>query len=416
MRYSCISRGWIVNKTYLIFKHEFLQAVKKAGFFILTFIVPVLALLVIGAYQLVTALIEPSAAEVTLVGYVDRVGIFRDQTDQGLIKLIPFASGEEATQALIHKDISEYIVIPADYTSSGTIQRYTLAKELVIPPVTAHLIESFLTWNLLRGEVPPEVIASIVTPLGIEVTRLDESGDIAREQGSIGSIIVPAIFALLLSFALMLGATSLISGLGEEKESRLIEVLFSSVSVRQLLIAKVLALGTAGLLQVTVWLISAPLLLRLASSTFGGFLSNIQLPANFILLGIVYFILGYLLFAILSVTVGGISSSVSEAQSLAMFYVMMLFVPLWFAGLMISFPNNPIWVVLSIFPLTAPVQVMLRLGVSDVPAWQIVTSIALLGISICAGLFFSPKVFRTFMLMYGKRPRLAEIIQGLKTA
>ena len=182
MRYSCISRGWIVNKTYLIFKHEFLQAVKKAGFFILTFIVPVLALLAIGAYQLVTALIEPSAAEVTLVGYVDQVGIFRDQTDQGLIRLIPFASGEEATQALIRKDISEYIVIPADYPLSGTIQRYTLAKELVIPPVTAHLIESFLTWNLLRGEVPPEVIASIVTPLGIEVTRLDESGNIARES------------------------------------------------------------------------------------------------------------------------------------------------------------------------------------------------------------------------------------------
>ena len=239
MRYSCTSRGWIVNKTYLIFKHEFLQAVKKAGFFILTFIVPVLALLAIGAHQLVTALIEPSAAEVTLVGYVDQGGIFRDQTDQGLIRLIPFASGEEATQGLIHKDISEYIVIPADYTSSGTIQRYTLAKELMIPPVTAHLIESFLTWNLLRGDVPPEVITSIVTPLSIEVTRLDESGDIAREQGSIGSIIVPATFALLLSFALMLGTTSLISGLGEEKESRLIEVLFSSVSVRQLLVAKV---------------------------------------------------------------------------------------------------------------------------------------------------------------------------------
>jgi ABC-2 type transport system permease protein len=404
-----------MNKTYLMFKHEFLQTIKKPGFIILTLIVPVLALLAIGGYQLVTTLIEPSAKEVTTVGYVDEVGIFSEQTDQGLITLIPFASREDATQALVRRDVSEYIVIPSDYTSSGTIQRYTLAKELIPPPVTIHLIESFLTRNLLKDDVPSDVITSIVTPLNLEVTRLNENGDIARDQGSIGNIIVPAIFALLLSFALMLGASSLIGGLGEEKESRLIEVLFSSVSVRQLLIAKILALGTAGLLQVIVWLISAPLLLNLASSTFGGFLSDIQLPANFILLGVLYFVLGYLLFAILSVTVGGISSNASEAQTLAMFYIMMLFVPIWFAGLMINFPNNPIWVVLSIFPFTAPIQIMLRLGVSDVPAWQIVTSIGVLGLSIIVALVFSTKIFRTFMLMYGKRPSIAEIIQGLKT-
>ena len=404
-----------MNRAYLIFQHEFLQAVKKVGFIVLTFIVPVLALLAIGSYELVTTLIEPSTGEITTVGYVDQVGIFRDQTDQGLIKLIPFASREEATRALVSKDVSEYIVIPSDYTSSGTIQRYTLAKELMTPQVTSYLIKSFLTWNLLKDDVSPETITSIVSPLNMEVTRLDENGDIAQEQGNIGNIIIPVTFSLLLSFALMLGTQSLISGLGEEKESRLMEVLLSSVSIRQLLIAKVLALGAAGLLQVIVWLISAPLLLNLASSSFGGFLSDIPLPANFLLLGILYFILGYLLFAVLSVTIGGISSSTSDAQNLSMFYVMMLFVPLWFFGVYINFPNSPIWVVLSIFPITAPIQMMLRLGVSDIPAWQIVTSIGLLGLSIFVGLSFSVKIFRTFMLMYGKRPSVAGIMRSLKT-
>jgi ABC-2 type transport system permease protein len=403
-----------MNKTYLMFKHEFLHAIKRVGFIVLTFIVPVLALLAIGAYEMVTTLIEPSAKEVTTVGYVDEVGIFSDQTDLGLIKLIPFASREDATQALINGDVSEYIVIPSDYISLGTIQRYTLAKELSTPTITAYLIESFLIWNLLKDNVSPEVITSIVSPLNLEVTRLDENGDVAKEQGNIGNIIIPAVFSLLLSFALMVGANSLITGLGEEKESRLIEVLFSSVSVRQLLIAKVLALGLAGLLQVVVWLISAPLLLDLASSTFGGFLSDIQLPANFLVLGILYFILGYLLFAVLSVTIGGISSNTSEAQNLSMFYVMMLFVPLWFFGVMINFPNSPIWVVLSIFPVTAPIQMMVRLGVSDIPAWQIVTSLAVLGFSVIAGLFLSIKIFRMFMLMYGKRPSVTEIIRSMK--
>jgi ABC-2 type transport system permease protein len=405
-----------MNKAYLIFNHEFLQAIKKPGYIILTLIVPVLALLAIGVYQLVTSLTGPSEKEVTTVGYVDEVGIFNGQPDQRLFTLVPFASKEDATQALVREEVSEFIVIPSDYTSSGTIQRYTLAKELIPPPVTIHSIESFLTWGLLKDDVPPDVIASIVTPLNLEVTRLDENGVIARDQGNIGNIIVPAVFALLLSLALMISASSLIGGLAEEKESRLIEVLLSSVSVRQLLIAKILALGTAGLLQVIIWLISAPLILNLASSTFGGFLSDIQLPANFILLGVLFFILGYLLFAILSITVGGISSNASEAQTLAMFYLMMLFVPLWFVGLIINFPNNPIWVMLSIFPFTAPIQIMLRLGVSDVPTWQIVTSIGVLVLSIILALVFSTKIFRTFLLMYGKRPSIAEIIQGLRAA
>jgi ABC-2 type transport system permease protein len=278
------------------------------------------------------------------------------------------------------------------------------------------LIESFLAWNLLKDDVSPEIITSIVSPLNTEVTRLDQNGAIAQEQGFIGNIIIPAVFALLLSFALMLGANSLINGLGEEKESRLIQVLLSSVSVRDLLIAKVLAVGTAGLLQVLVWLISLPLILNLASSSFGGFLSDIQIPANFLVLGVVYFVLGYLLFAVLSITFGGISSSTTDAQNLVLIYVMMLFVPLWLGGLMVSFPNSPIWVVLSIFPITAPVQTMLRLGVSDIPTWQIVISIAVLALSVIVGLLLSIKIFRMFMLLYGKRPGLTEIIQVLKTA
>jgi len=405
-----------MHKTYLIFKHEFGQAIKRVGFIVMTLIVPVLALLAIGAYELVTTLTEPSVKDVMVIGYVDEVGIFSDHTDQGLIKLIPYPSREDATQALVQWDISEYIVIPSDYTSSGTIHRYTLAKELSTPAMIPYFIDSFLAWNLLKDEVPPEIITSIVSPLNLVVTRLDGNGEIAQEQGNIGNIIIPFIFSLLLSMAFMFGANSLISGLGEEKESRLIEVLFSSVSVRQLLIAKVLALGTAGLLQVLIWLLSAPLLLNLASASFGGFLSDIQLPANFLLLGVVYFILGYLLFAVFSVGVGGISSSATEGHTISMFYILMGFIPLWFFGALINFPDSPIWVVLSIFPITAPIQMMLRLGVSDIPSWQIVTSVGVLCLSIIAGLYISIKIFRAFMLMYGKRPGLAEIIQGLKTA
>jgi ABC-2 type transport system permease protein len=405
-----------MHKTFLIFRHEFIHTIKRVGYLIMTLIMPVLALLVIGAFELVKAFTEPSVQEITRIGFVDGIGTFNEYTDQGPVKLIQFNSSEDATQALITAQVSEFFVIPADYISSGTIQRYTLSNEMIPSQVTMHWIKSFLNWNLLGDEVPPEIITSVVSPLFMEVTRLEDSGGFAQDQSFIGNIIIPGIYSLLLCMALIFSSTSLISGLGEEKESRLIEVLCSSVSVRQLLIGKVLALGSAGLLQVLVWLISAPPLLRLASSSFGGFLGDIQVPANFLVLGVLYFILGYLLFAIFSVTLGGISSSTTEAQNIGMFYIMSQFIPLWFVGALINFPNNPIWVVLSIFPLTAPIQIMLRLGISEIPAWQIIASISVLALSILAGAFLSFKTFRLFMLMYGKRPSIAEIIEGLRTA
>ena len=296
-----------MNKTYLIFRHEFLKEVKKASFIIMTLIVPLLGLLAIGVFK------------------------------------------------------------------------------LILPPSSA----------------PPQEVVQATQGPG---------------EPNLANIIVPGVFALLLGLALMFGATSLITGLGEEKESRLIQVLFSSVSIRQLLIGKVLALGLAGLLQVLVWLLSTPLLLGLASSSFGGFISKIQIPVNFLVLGIVYFVLGYLLFAVLSIGIGAISSSAREGTTLSLFYTLGSFVPLWLSSLNMFFPNSSIWVVLTIFPVTAPIMTMLRLGTSVVPLWQIITSIAVLVLSIAAGLYLSIKIFRVHMLMVGKRPSLAQLAQSLREA
>jgi len=405
-----------MHKSFLIFKHEFLHKIKSASFIILTLSVPLAALLGIGVFNLAKTLFENPDEVIATIGYVDLTGMFDDHTDMGSTELIPFASREEANQALATGDVAEYFVIPVDYTSSGIIQRYTLEKEASTPAFTAGLIWRFLTLNLLDKKVEPGTIALIVAPLNLEVTWVTKDGEIALEKNNPANIIIPGIFALLLSLALMFGATSLISGLGEEKESRLIEVLFSSVSIRQLLISKVLALGTAGFIQVGIWLISAPLLLDLASSSFSDLLRGIEIPANFIVLGVVYFILGYLLFAVLSIGVGAISSNATEGNALAMFYTMTSFIPLWFLGLMAAFPNSPVWVVLTIFPITAPIQTMVRLGITDIPLWQILTSIGVLVLSILGGLYFAVKIFRMYMLMYGKRPGLRQIVQNLKNA
>jgi ABC-2 type transport system permease protein len=403
-----------MNKTLLIFRHEFLHAIKRKGFIILTLIVPVLALIGIGVFQLVST-DEPPLVETVTIGYVDEAFGFDQYTTQGYIELVRFDTPGDAKTALINGDVSEYFVIPSDYLTTRVINRYTLERQLETPPAITTAIKNFLTSNMLAGEVPPETVELIETPLALVTTRLTETGEVATEQGGYGNIIIPAIFGLLLALSLQAASLYMVEGLGDEKESRLIEVLLSSVSPRQLLTGKVLGLGAAGLVQVVVWLASLPLLLNLASSTIGGFFSTIQLPANFLVLGIVYFILGYLLFAALSAGVGAISSSARDGQPLAMIYAMLVFVPLWFGSLLFIFPNSPIWTVLTIFPLTAPIEVMMRLGVAGIAAWELATSLAVMVLSIIGALALSVKAFRVYLLMYGKRPSWGEIVRSLRS-
>jgi ABC-2 type transport system permease protein len=392
-----------------------MHAIKRKAFIIMTLIVPVLALLAIGVFQLILIASEPPVIETTSIGYVDDVGEFNHYTAQGAIELVRFDTPEAATAALINGDVSEYFVIPSDYMSTGVINRYTLEKEVETPTIIATVIKNFLTSNLLSEKVPPETIYRIEAPLDLVVTRLTETGEVATEQGGYGNVIIPGVFSLLLALSLMLSSIYMIQGLGDEKESRLVEVLLSSVSSRQLLVGKVLGLGTAGLVQVVIWLFSAPLLLSLASSSFGGFISTIQIPSNFLVLGIVYFILGYLLFAALSVGIGAISPNAREGQQLAMIYTLLVYVPLWFSSLLFIFPNSPIWVAMTIFPVTAPVATMLRLGVTDIATWELVVSIAVLVLSIIGILFLSIRAFRIYLLMYGKRPSWGSIIQNLRS-
>ena len=403
-----------MNKTLLIFRHEFLHTITRTGFIILTLALPVLALLGIGIFHITSGIVKPPA-EVTKIGYVDEAGGFDQFTTQGNITLVLFNTPEAATQALIKKDITEYFVIPPDFISTGIIKRYIMQKEVTPPPATTAAIKNFLSSNLLAGKVPTTAIDRVEAPLNLVTTTFTATGAVAPEQGGLTNLIIPGIFSLLLALSLSFSSAYVLQGLGEEKENRLMEILLSSVSTRQLIIGKVLGIGTAGLAQIVVWVISIPLLLNLASSSIGGFISMIQIPANFLVLGVTYFVLGYLLFAVLSASVAAISTTVREGQGLASIFTLFAVAPFWFYSLIMLFPNSPIWVVFSIFPFSAPVLVMLRLGMTGIPAWQLAISIAVVVLSIIGGLLLAAKLLRTYILMYGKRPSLGEIIRNLRS-
>jgi ABC-2 type transport system permease protein len=380
----------------------------------MTLIVPLIVLLLIGVFHLVSGIAGPTGEAVT-IGYVDELGGFQQSTSQGSITLVRFDTSDEATDALVKGEIGEYFVIPSDYISTGVVNRYTLKKQLAASPAVTAAINNFLVANLLAGKVPAATIARIEAPSNLVTTRLTETGEVAPEQGGYGNLVIPFVFGVLLALSIIFSSTYLLQGLADEKENRLIEILLSSVSARQLLTGKVLGMGAAGLVQVAVWAISAPLLLNLASSSIGGFISTIQLPANFIVLAIVYFILGYLLFAVISAAIGAISSNSREGQQLIGVFTLPALIPLWFTSLLMFFPNSHAWVFFTIFPLSAPVEVIMRLGVGVVPAWQLVVSMAVMALAIIGTLLLTIRIFRTYLLMYGKRPGFGEILRNLRT-
>jgi ABC-2 type transport system permease protein len=404
-----------MNKTFIIFRQEFLRTIKRTGFIVLALSLPVIALLAIGVQHVVSGITKPSP-EVTKIGYVDEVGGLDQFTTQGNITLVSFDSPEAARQALINQDIKEYFVVPPDFISTGKIDRYVTQRELAPSTATAAAIENFISSNLLMGKVAADVITRVETPPNLVTTTLTATGAVAPQQGGYASFIVPGVFSFLLALSLIFTSTYVLQSLSEEKENRLMEILLSSVSTRQLLAGKVLGLGAAGLVQVVVWVISFPLLLNLASTALGGLVSILQVPASFWVLGVIYFILGYSLFAVLSASVAAVTSTVQEAQGVAAIYTIFIFAPFWFISLLLIFPNSPVWIAFSIFPFTAPVVTMMRLGLVGVPVWQLAVSAAVLALAIVGGLLLAARLLRTYILLYGKRPGLGEIIRNLRNA
>ena len=403
-----------MNKTLLLIKHEFMVTVKRKAFIILTLAFPILALLGILAGQVVPSMIKPSTT-VEKIGYVDKVGIFNESLTQNNIELVPFYTENEAKIALVNKDVKEYFVITSDYISTALIQLYTLKSEIQPSPTIQSVIKNFLLSNLLKGE-SADIIQRVQAPLNITSTTLTSTGEIAPRQGGFAALILPYIFSILLMIAIFFSSGYLLQGLGEEKENRVMEILLSSVSSSQLLAGKILGLGAVGLVQIIVWLISANFLVRIASSSFGNILGALQVTPDFWILAMVYFILGYLFLAIIYSGVGAISSTAREGQQMSTLFVIPIMIPLYFMGLIMQYPDNIVVKILTFIPLTSPITVIVRLGLSEIPIWELVVSILILVLSIWGCFVLATKLFRTYLLMYGKRPAFKDIIRNFRNA
>ena len=406
-----------MRKTAIILRHEFRQTLKRKAFILITVGFPLVLMLGYGTYQGVQHWSQGDAdeTEISRIGYVDHDGRFGEYRNQDGAAFVLYDREEAARDALLDGGIDEYFVIPEDYVSEGGVYRYTMEREMELPGSVWRRTRDFLLLNLLAGEISPEMMERVRQPVWIDTTRLDEEGGAAPAQDEAAKFLLPFVFGVLFMFSILFSASSLFDSVTEEKENRVIEVLLSSVSSRQLLLGKVLGLGVAGFLQMAVWLATIKLFTEFASVNIPA-LSEISIDLGILAWGMAYFVLGYVLFASVYAGLGSIVPAAKEGQALTFAVAAPAMLPLSLNWFIISNPEGVFARVLSFLPPTAPTASMMRLSVDAMSPWEVVLSLVILAGSVSLTVWASAKVFRTYLLMYGQRPALREIARYLREA
>ena len=396
------------NKSLIVAKYEFLKTVKRRGFLFSAILLPLLVMipLMFAMHYLPSLISQTTNTTNEKIGFVDYADFL--EPDQNFIR---YSDIEAAKRSLINDNISSFFVVQKDYFNTSKITIYS-KDESFFSSTPTKIIEGFLMKNLLRyGNVDDIIAEKIENPIVAEKVTLDEQGNIKEEKSRVGGFLLPYALTFLLILGIMTSSGYLMEGIGEEKESKTGELLLSSISADQLLRGKILGYGSVGLLQIGIWILAG--LIMIFNSPLAGLFVGIEISSVFAL-AILYFILGYFLFATSIACAASISSSTKEAQQTSMIFTMFAIIPLIFAQFIMMAPNSMVAKIFTYFPYTSPFITMMRLPLVEISFYEIALSIVILTISIGVMTKLSGKIFRMGMLMYGKRASLREIIGFLK--
>lgn len=401
-----------MKKVYLVLRHELITTLRRRSFLLVAFGIPLLALLVLVGVTIFrggspdSGVIAPeaaAAAELEVQGYVDRAGVVSlipEDIPDGY--LLAYSNEDHAQQGLEAGVITAYYVVPEDYLETGDLV-------IVSPdpsPFPAHQQDWLMRWtllvNLLGGDA--ELAGRVWNPVNLEMTNLarepqyDSYADedcttpgMACESNLLIRYLPMIMLALFYAF-ITTGSSPLLRNISREKENRVIEILMLSVSPLQMLAGKIIGLGIAGLLQTAVWMGTVYILLSVGGGTL-NLPAGFQIPPSLLAWGLVFFLLGYALYASLMAGVGALVPKLKEATQ-ATWAVMMPITVGYVVGLfVIEDPHGTLATGLSLFPLTSPIMMIMRLTVGGVPLWQpllaagLVVFTAILVVRAVAGMF-----------------------------
>lgn len=410
------------HKIWTIARHEYLTNVRRTGFIIMTAIVPALGLIIL----LLTVLLLPRGDAVAdwlerqfdvgrkPIGVVDRSGYFTPILPEYQESFILYEDPDAAEADLRAEELQAVLVISEDYLETGQITAVTRESFGEAALADSERVRTFLVAHLLAGQVDPTFARRAADPLeGLQARVLSDTGQ-ERGGGMLFTFLVPYFLAIFLIMTIFSSSGYLLQSVAEEKENRIVEIIISSVRPTELMAGKVLGLGALGLTQVLVWLGSAWGFTG-GMATLLAMVGSIGIPARVFVLGVVYYLLGYLLYAVLMAGVGSLGTTMRESQQLAGIFSFIAVIPYMLASFVIVNPNAPLARVFSFFPLTAPTMMMLRVPLGEVPWVDIVGSIGVLLLSIPAALWFGAKLFRVGLLIYGKRPTMREVWRILRS-
>ena len=419
-----------VKKVWIIAKREYLERVRTRSFLLSTFVTPVL----MAAFLVVPTWISSSAAR----------GIMRDTQRPARVVIASDnrALAELASGELMRQHGTRYE--PSVVSPASPAERARLDKKLndsdiegyvwLDTPAIASRQVVFTTRRMgdfiLRGRLGDALsyalaaqrmvkqgsssadIASILQPVDLTAVR---AGNTSVVYNEVRGAVVVFILMFVMLFSLLSYGVMVMRSVMEEKSSRITEVLMCAASAQELMAGKILGTGSVGLTQIGVWLsiagygASRSLYLRTAMAV-------LDVGPSLIVYFVIFYTLGYPLYSAIFAGVGAIFNSIDEAQQ----WNFVVILPLIAASAMIlpvaTSSDSLISVAGSLFPFCSPILMFERLAVHDPPLWQVALSLTLLVATIAGTMFASARIYRTGILMYGKRPTFRELSRWLRHA
>ncbi|MYH61731.1 MAG: ABC transporter permease, partial [Caldilineaceae bacterium SB0675_bin_29] len=374
-----------MTKVFTIALHEYWINVRRPDFIIFTSLVPLLGIvaLIVSLFfgrQAGGAIVRMFDSGLDVTAVVDRSGEFTPILPRFEEEYVHYGDEAEARTALESGELQRVVVVPDTYRQEGEVTVVTEGSRFSGSGTSG--LRAFFTAHLVE-EIGDETLqARLIDPYDAQVEYIGEqaqaSGGVA---GEILSFIVPFLFGILLAVTIFVSSGYLVRSVAEEKSSRVIEIVLSSVTPQQLLAGKVIGLGALGLTQILVWIASA-------AGLSGGLvvLAGIMLPllmrVEVFGLALVFYILGFGVYAVLIAAIGTLGSSFQESQQITGIFIFIAAIPMMLTGVIMTNPDAMVVRVLSWFPLTAPTTMMLRLPLADVPWFDVAGSILLLLVTI----------------------------------
>jgi ABC-2 type transport system permease protein len=432
------------NNVVVIAKREFLQRAKTKAFWLTTLILP----LFVSAVSVVpTLLLSKSKANQKIV-VVDETG----KVAPALVAKMNTPGTEKTTEKKPaqgfgrHRDEDEMVSFQAlaeppaaDPTAQqADLNRRVMAKEIDAwvwisngvfgeKPVEYHArsVSNVFTQAALKDAISSIVRQVRFREAGVDPAKLDElsrsvelapqkvSASGSRAEGSMGAVMLAVVLFFILYISIIMWGQQVMQGVLEEKGSRVIEVVISSVTPFELMLGKLIGICLLGLTQLAIWLgtmlvVTTPGLVAAMAVLPAGVsiptLSPVML-INFVLL----FILGFLAYATLYAGIGASFNNIQEAQQASSIAMLFVIVPVMVMWPVINDPNSKMATILSLIPMFTPLLMPLRIAIDMPPIWQLALAYALTIGFVIGMVWICSRIYRVGILMYGKKPTFAEI-------